>query len=102
MSPCPCATHATLLAAKTAVKVAKSWVPVLLGPVRPGVNEASTFSGEASRLYRIGLDQVGIELILADQLAEAVTDLGATVVSNFRECPGRAAIPDFLTQRVWS
>jgi hypothetical protein len=31
----------------------------------------------------VGLDEVGIELVLADQLAEAVADLGATVVSFF-------------------
>jgi hypothetical protein len=29
----------------------------------------------------VGLDQVGIKLVLADELAEAVADLGSTVVS---------------------
>ncbi len=29
----------------------------------------------------VGLDAVGIELVLADHLAEAVADLGATVIS---------------------
>ena len=29
----------------------------------------------------VGLDQIGIELVLADQLAETVTDFRATVVS---------------------
>ena len=35
----------------------------------------------AAEIDRVGLHQVGIELVLADQLAEAVADLGATVVS---------------------
>ena len=36
---------------------------------------------DATEIYGVGLDQVGIELMLADQLAEAVADLGAAVVS---------------------
>jgi hypothetical protein len=37
----------------------------------------------AAEIDGVGLDEVGIELVLADQLAEAVSDLGATVVSFF-------------------
>ena len=37
----------------------------------------------AAEVDGVGLDQVGIELMLADQLAEAVADLGATVVASF-------------------
>ena len=33
------------------------------------------------RSPRVGLDQVGIELMLADQLAETVADLGSAVIS---------------------
>jgi len=40
-----------------------------------------TFRGSAE-INRVGLDQVGIELVLADQLAEAVADLGTAVVSR--------------------
>ena len=35
----------------------------------------------AAELDGVGLDQVGIELMLADELAEAVADFGAAVVS---------------------
>ena len=34
-----------------------------------------------AEIDRVGLDQVGIELVLADQLAEAVANFGAVVVS---------------------
>jgi hypothetical protein len=35
----------------------------------------------ATKIDGVGLDQVGIELMLADQLAEAVADFGTAVVS---------------------
>ena len=35
----------------------------------------------AAEIHGVGLDQVGIELVLADQLAQAVANFGATVVS---------------------
>src|SRR6266851_4183473 len=37
----------------------------------------------AAEIDGIGLDQVGIELVLADELAKAVANLGTTVVSVF-------------------
>ncbi len=35
----------------------------------------------AAEVDGVGLDQVGIELVLTDQLAEAVADFGSAVVS---------------------
>ena len=35
----------------------------------------------AAEVDGVGLDQVGVELVLADELAEAVADLGSPIVS---------------------
>ena len=44
----------------------------------------------AAEIDGVGLDEVGIELVLADQLAEAVADFGTAVVSVFPiDRPGR-------------
>ena len=63
---------------------------VFLGPVGQvgdkGFNLLASGLAEglsAAEIDGVGLDEVGIELMLADQLAEAVADLGAAVVSVF-------------------
>ena len=42
---------------------------------------ASRRDFSAAEVDGIGLDQIGIELVLADELAEAVADLGAAVAT---------------------
>ena len=71
-----------------AVELAEQGIAVFLGPVGQVGDEVfdlltSRFAEGfgAAEIDGIGLDQVGIELVLADQLAEAVADLGAAVVS---------------------
>ena len=61
-------------------------IAVFLGPIGQVGDEAlDLFAGSfaeslgAAEIDGVGLDEVGIELMLADQLAEAVTDLAATV-----------------------
>src|SRR6266851_2118705 len=77
----------TFLAAKIAVELAEQRNAVFLGPVGQVSDKAfDLFPGGfaegfgPAEIDGVGLDQVGIELVLADQLAEAVTDLGAAVV----------------------
>ena len=47
----------------------------------------------AAEIDRVRLDQVGIELVLADELAEAVTDLGAAVAIAIDRLRRRSWIP---------
>ncbi len=71
-----------------AVELAEQGVAVFLGPVGQVRDEAfDLFAGGfaegfgAAEIDGVGLDEVGIELVLADQLAEAVANLGSAVVS---------------------
>ena len=80
----------TFLAAEVAVELAEQGIAVFLGPVgEVGEERFDLFArgfAEAlgpTEIDRVGLDQVGIELMLADQLAEAVADFGTAVVSVF-------------------
>jgi hypothetical protein len=64
--------------------LAEQCVPVFLGSVGQVRDEAFYLleggfaeSLGAAEIDGVGLDQVGIELMLADQLAEAVAGLGA-------------------------
>ena len=68
--------------------MAKQSVTILLGPVREVRNKvfdlvacgfAEGFG--AAEIDSVGLDEIGIELVLPNELAEAVTDLGTAVVS---------------------
>ena len=74
--------------AEIAVELAEQGIAVLLGPVGQVRDEVFHLlaGGIAKRLDpaeigRIRLDQVGIELMLADDLAESVANRAAAVVS---------------------
>src|SRR2546425_205697 len=77
----------SLLAAQVAVELAEEGIPVFLGPVGQVRDEvpdllAGSFAqglGPAE-VGGVGLDQIGVELMLADDLAQAVADSGAAVV----------------------
>jgi hypothetical protein len=45
----------------------------------------------AAELDRVGFDVIGIEVVLADHLAEAVADLGSAVVSVLTELAPKVA-----------
>jgi len=71
-----------------AVQLAKQGVAVFLGPLRQMSHKAFHLlaggfreSLSAAEIDGVGLDEVGIELVLADQLAEAVADFRTAVVS---------------------
>ena len=71
-----------------AVELAEQGVAVFLGPVGQVRDKTfDLFAGGlaegfgAAEIDGVGLDEVGIELVLADQLTEAVANLGAAVVS---------------------
>jgi hypothetical protein len=76
------------LCSRIAVELAEQRVTVFLGPVGQVGDEAfDLLAGGfaeglgAAEIDGVGLHEVGIELVLADQLAEAVADFGASVVS---------------------
>src|SRR5207244_3064799 len=80
-------SRCTFFLAGVAVELAKQSVTILLGPVREVRNKvfdlvacgfAEGFG--AAEIDSVGLDEVGIQLVLADELAETVADLGAAVV----------------------
>ena len=82
------ASCCTFLIYGIAVELAEQGIAVFLGPVgQVGDEGFDLFAGGfaegfgAAEIDGVGLDQVGIELVLADQLAEAVADFGAAVVS---------------------
>ena len=77
------ASCGTFLAAEIAVELAEQSVAVFLGPVgQVGDEGFDLFAGGltegfgAAEVYSVRLHEIGIELVLADQLAEAVTDPG--------------------------
>src|SRR5437016_11544311 len=70
------------------VQLAEQGIAVLLGPVSEVSNEGLDLlaGGFAqclcpAELHRIGLHQVGIKLVLPDDLAQTIANLGPTVVS---------------------
>jgi len=72
---------------RVAVELAEESIAVLLGPDGQLLDEVlNLFPARISQrlcsaeLDGVGLYQFGIELVLADDLAETVTDLGATAV----------------------
>ena len=76
-----------LLRVRVAVELAEEGIAVLLGPVGQLLDEVlNLFAGGlserlcAAEVDGVGLYQFGIELVLADDLAETVADLGATAV----------------------
>jgi hypothetical protein len=78
----------TFLAPQIAVELAEQRIAVFLGSVGQVRYEAFDLlaggfaeSLGAAEIDGVGLHQVGVELVLADQLTEAVADLRAAVVS---------------------
>src|SRR5207302_7845728 len=81
------ASSGTFFRAEIAVELAEQGIAVLLRPLSQLSDEVLNLlaSGVAqslgpAKISRIGLDQVGIELMLANDLAEAVADFGAAAV----------------------
>ena len=76
---------------RVAVELAEQAISVLLGPVGQLLDEVlNLFAGgisehlRAAEVDRIGLDEFGIELVLPDELTEAVSNLRAAVVAVAR------------------
>src|ERR1039458_2209930 len=76
-----------LLRPRVAVELAEQGIAVLLGPVGQLLDEVlNLFAGglserlRAAEVDRVGLYQFGIELVLADELAEAVTHFGTAAI----------------------
>src|SRR4029077_15140965 len=72
------------------IELAEQGIAVFLGPVgQVGDEGLDLLTGSfaegfgAAEVDGVGLDEVGIELMLADQLAEAVADFGSAIVSVF-------------------
>src|SRR5207249_8755920 len=70
-----------------AVELAEQGIPIFFGPVSEMSNEVfDLLSGgfaqsfDCAKIRRIGLHQIGIELMPADDLAQAIADFGAAVV----------------------
>jgi hypothetical protein len=73
---------------RVAVELAEQGIAVLLGPVGQLLDEVLNLfpagfseSLRAAEVDGVGLYEFGIELVLADDLAEAVADLGASAVA---------------------
>src|SRR5207237_8494485 len=71
-----------------AVELAEQGIPIFFGPVSEMSNEGFDLLARGlaqglsrAEVRRIGLHQDGIELMLADDLAEAVADCRAAIVS---------------------
>ena len=83
------AFHADIsLCAEIAVELAEQGIAIFFCPIGEVSNEAfDLLTGGfaegfgAAEIDGVGLDQVGIELMLPDQLAETVADFGTAVVS---------------------
>jgi hypothetical protein len=78
----------TFFLAEVAVELAEQGIAVFFGPVGQLLDEGfHLFAGgiakrlDATEVGGVGLDQVGIELTLADELAKAVANFRAAVVS---------------------
>ena len=91
------ASCCTFLVYRVAVELAEQGITVFLGPVGQvsdkGLDLLAGRFAEGfgtAEIDRIGLHQVGIELMLADQLAEAVADFGAAVVPVLSVSAGAA------------
>src|ERR1035437_3230864 len=76
-----------LFRARVAIELAEQSIAVLLGPVGQLLDEVlNLFAGGLSERLRaaevdgVGLYEFGIELVLANDLAETVTDLRAAAV----------------------
>jgi GGDEF domain-containing protein len=76
---------------RVAVELADHCIAVFLGPVGQLLDEVlNLFAGgisehlRAAEVDRIGLDEFGIELVLPDELTEAVSNLRAAVVAVAR------------------
>src|SRR6202035_3608719 len=78
----------TFLVSGVAVELAEQGIAIFLGPVGQVSDESfNLLTGRfaegfgAAKINGVLLDQARVELVLADQLAEAVADLGSAVVS---------------------
>src|SRR5207248_3696663 len=85
------ASCCTVLNAEIAVQLAEHCIAVLFRPVRQVRDEAlDLFSGcipeslGAAEVDGVGLHQTGIELVLANDLAESIADFRTTVASSDR------------------
>jgi len=95
---------------RVAVELAEQSIAVLLGPVGQLLDEVlNLLAAGLSESFRstevdgIGLYQFGVELVLADELAETVTDLRATAVAVrvlWRELLARARNSSDLLDRA--
>src|SRR5579859_4084821 len=76
----------TFLRRHVAVQLAEQGIAILLGPVSQVLNEVLdllacgvTQSSHSAEIDGIGLHQIGVEFMLADELAEAIANGAATV-----------------------